>query len=165
MNLRREIYYLILEILFSIFVIFFGYYILNNFDKSSIDIAKSYSNTKQIAINLEDNDTILSNNEEEINANTLYLHNISSKNNAAKLLIKINKSNDLFKTNTILKINNNYYNLEDMDYFLDDNYIYIIIKKIAFDGYETKELNIKLLTKEKVNNVSEYLNYEFVTKV
>ena len=167
MNLKREIAYLIFEIIFCIFFIIYGYYIWNNFDASSYLIAKSYDNKKEIMVDINDNEGIvLSNDEEIVKPNILYLHNISSKNSVSKLIIKIEKDNILFKNNTILKINDKYYDLEELDYNADNNYIYIILDEYPLAGYETKELEIKILTKDKIEtNLGDYLNYEFISQI
>ena len=165
MSFHKELSYLIFEICFCIFVIVLGYIIWNNFDASNYEIAKSYANTKEIILDIDDCENIVvSDNENDVESNMLYLHNISGKNNNAKLMLKIDKNNTLFKDNTILKIDNNYYILNDLEFTNDNNYIYIIIDEFIFDSYETKELEIKILTKEKINsNIGEYLNYEFIT--
>ena len=153
MNLTKEIVYTVLEILLCFIIIVFGYYIWNNFDLSSLEIAKSYSNYKEVLVDIDDIDNIaVLGNENFANSNTIYLHNTSSINNNVKLILKINKDNVLFKENTILKI--------------DNNYIYIIIDNYDFNSYETKELKLKILLKEEVSqNLGEYLNYEFITQV
>ena len=167
MNLTKEIVYTVLEILLCFIIIVFGYYIWNNFDLSSLEIAKSYSNYKEVLVDIDDIDNIaVLGNENFANSNTIYLHNTSSINNNVKLILKINKDNVLFKENTILKIDNNYYNLKELDYKIDNNYIYIIIDNYDFNSYETKELKLKILLKEEVSqNLGEYLNYEFITQV
>ena len=167
MNFYKELTYLILEICFCIFVIIFGYILWNNFDTSNYEIAKSYSNKKEIIIDINDTENIvLSNNENNVEPNILYLHNLSGKNSNAKLILKIDKDNILFKDNTILKIDDYYYNLNGLEYTIDNSYLYIIIDEYKFDSYETKKLEVKILTKEKINsNIGEYLNYEFITQI
>ena len=167
MNLRKEIAYLILEILFCIFIIFYGYYIWNNYDLSKLEIAKSYKNDKNIIVNIEDiSNIVISNDENNIESNILYLHNTSSNNNSAKLILKINKDNELFKRNTILKIDQRYYDLSNLKCYKDKNFIYIIIDNYNFNSYETKELEVKILSKDQINNnISEYMNYEFIIQL
>ena len=167
MNIKKEIRYLIFEIILCVFIILFGFYLWNNFDMESFLIAKSYENKEGIILDITDTDNIvLSNNEDIIEPNILYLHNISGNNNTSKLIVKINKNNELFKNNTILKIDDNYYVLNDLDYYNDKDYTYIILDEFTFDGYETKELSVKLLTKDKVNtDIYTYLNYEFITEI
>lgn len=167
MNLKKEIAYLIFEIIICTFIIIFGYYLWNNYDLSSLEIAKSYSDYQKVIVDIDDaNNIVLSNNEDDIETNTLYLHNISNTNNSANLILKIDKDNELFKNNTILKIDNNYYNLTNLHSIIKDNYMFIIIEDYTFDSYETKKLEVKIITKEKPNqNIAEYLNYEFITQI
>ena len=166
MNLKREITYLIFEILFCIFFIIFGYYIWSNFDISNLLIAKSYNDKTIIQLDVLDaEEIVLSSDEDKVKPSKLYLHNISKKEGVSKLIIKIDKNNVLFKENTILKINEKYYNLEDLKYETNDEYIYVFLDQYTFDGYETKELEVKLLTKDKIDlNICEYLNYEFISE-
>ena len=75
MNFYKELTYLLLEIIFCIFIIIFGYIIWNNYDISNYYIAKSYANTKKVIIDIDDTENIvLSNNENDVESNKLYLH-------------------------------------------------------------------------------------------
>ena len=122
---------------------------------------------KKVIVDIDDiNSVVFSNNENDVESNTLYLHNISSTNNSVKLVLRINKDNELFKNNTILKIDNKYYNLSELNSVINNNYMYIIIDNYTFSSYETKKLEVKILSKEKPNqNIVEYLNYEFITQI
>ena len=167
MNVKKEIRYLLFEIILCLFIILFGYYIWNNFDMESFIIAKSYENKEGIILDINDTENIvLSNNEELVEPNLLYLHNISGNDNTSKLIIKISKENTLFKNNTIIKIGDKYYNLGDLEYYTDNSYSYITLDEFNFDAYETKELSVKLITKNEVNtDIYNYLNYEFITEI
>ena len=167
MNLKKEITYLVFEIIICLLVIVFGYHIWNNFNLSNYEIAKSYADTREVIVALEDtNNIVISNDENSIEDNILYLHNISGKENYTKLVLKLNKENELFKNNTIIKIDSKYYILSELDYIMDDSYVYITIDKYHFNEYETKELKFKLLSKDsKIDITSEQFNYEFITQL
>ena len=166
MNLKKEILSLIFEIIVCFSIIIVGLYYWVNCDRGSLEVAKYYSNYSNIVVNIDDQNTVLSSNENDIKSNTLLLKNTSSKKSNVKLVIKIDRNNMLFKNNTVLKIDNNYYNLDDLGFKSDNNYMYIFINNYEFNSYETKEFEIKLLTKESINyNIYDYLNYEFMTQV
>lgn len=166
MNFYKEFFLITLEISFAIFLIIFGYAIWDNFDQTSYNTAKYYDNNQKFEILLEDNEELITFYEKEntIDYSKLYLHNISDKNNNTLLTFKINKNNTILKDNVIVKINENYYDINKLNYKEDEIYCYFIINNIEFKGYETKEYNIKLLLKNKINeNINNYLNYEFAT--
>ena len=166
MNLKKEIISLIFEIIVCFCVIILGMYYWLNCDRTSLETAKHFSNYNKIVVNLSENNTVLSNDEKEVLPNILYLKNNTNKSKTAKLVVKIDKDNTLFRSNTIIKIDNIYYDLNNLDYKVDDKYNYIFINNITLNSYETKELEVKLLTKESIkNNIYKYLSYEFVTQV
>ena len=166
MNFKRKLIGILTEMFFAIFIIMFSLNLWINFDKTTYETANYYSKIKGVVIDISDEPFVLSSDESKVESNTLYLHNISNSNNSATLMIKINKSNILFLNNTILKIDNDYYNLKELNYEQDNTYYYIILKKVDLSGYETKLFNIKLLTKDNINtNIKDYLDYEFISKV
>ena len=111
------------------------------------------SKTKEVLIDVDYKDTY----------SILYLHNISGEDNNKTLSFKINKDNEYIKNNAILYIDNNFYELSNLNYTEDEYFRYYNVDNINFKGYETKEYNFKILLKEEINN--NYLNYEFVTNL
>lgn len=166
MNFYKEFFLVTLEIAFAIFIIIFGYAIWDNFDQTDYNIAKYYDDIEYYEIYLEDSEDNVSLLAEENNREytKLYLHNINDKNNNTLLTFKIYKENITLINNAIIKIENEYYDINKLNYKEDENYYYFIIKDIDFSGYETKEYNVKILLKEQLeNNTINYLDYEFVT--
>lgn len=166
MNFYKEFILSTLEIALAVFIIIFGYAIWDNFDLTDYNTAKYYDNIEYYEIYLEDSKDNISLLTEENNVEytKLYLHNVSEKNNDTLLTFKIDKENIILINNAIIKIENNYYDINKLDYKEDENYYYFIIEDVDFNGYETKEYNVKVLLKEKLeNNINEYLTYEFVT--
>lgn len=86
---------------------------------------------------------------------------MSNENNNKKLIFKISKDNNYIKENAILNINNNYFELNKLEYFEEDYFYNIILDDINLESYETKELYVKILLKDKV--IKENINYEFTT--
>ena len=164
MNFYKEFFLVTLEIAFAIFIIIFVYAIWDNFDLTDYHTAKYYDNVEQYEIFLEDNDKSISllSNENTTEYTKLYLHNISDKNNNTLLTLKVEKENKMLINNTIIKIDNEFYEINKLDYKEDDNYFYFIIENLDFNGYETKEYNVKVLMKEN-DDINEYLDYEFTT--
>ena len=164
MNFYREFILTTLEIALAVFIIIFGYAIWDNFDLTDYHTAKYYDNVEQYEVFLEDNDKSISllSNENTTEYTKLYLHNISDKNNNTLLTLKVDKENTLLINNTIIKIDNEFYEINKLDYKEDDNYLYFIIGNLDFNGYETKEYNVKVLIKEN-NDINEYLDYDFTT--
>lgn len=164
MNFYKEFFLITLEICFAIFIIIFGYAIWDNFDQSEYNTAKYYDNINEFELYIEDNDSYITliDEEKQSEPTKLYLHNISDKNNNTKLSFKINKDNKYLKNNAIINIDNNYYELNNLEFIEDDCSYYFIIDDIDFEGYETKEYSIKILLKNNYSN-NESINYEFVT--
>lgn len=168
MDFYKEFILTTLEICLAIFIIIFGYAIWDNFDLTNYNTAKYYNTTKNFEVIIEDfDDTIaIPNNEEDIKSSKLYLHNISGKENKTQLAFKIKKDNYILKNNAIIKIDNHYFDINKSDYKEDEHYYYFIIDDVSFNGYETKEYDIKVILKDNLNeNINEYLNYEFVAYI
>lgn len=165
MNFYKEFFLITFEIAFAIFMIIFGYTIWDNFDKSKYNTAKYYDNIEYYDIYLEDTNNNISLLTEENNTEyaKLYLHNISDKNNNTLLTFKINKENKNLINNTIIKIEDKYYEINKLNYKEDEIYYYFILEYISFNSYETKEYDIKVLLKEEQYNINNYIDYEFVT--
>jgi len=153
MEFYKDFLLTILEMIFAIFIIIFGYMVWDTFDQTNYEQAKLYSKTKEVLIDVDYKDTY----------SILYLHNISGEDNNKTLSFKINKDNEYIKNNAILYIDNNFYKLSNLNYIEDECFRYYNIDNINFKGYETKEYNFKILLKEEINN--NYLNYEFVTNL
>lgn len=153
MEFYKDFLLTILEMIFAIFIIIFGYMVWDTFDQTNYEQAKLYSKTKEVLIDVDYKDTY----------SILYLHNISGEDNNKTLSFKINKDNEYIKNNVILYIDNNFYELSNLNYIEDEYFRYYNVDNINFKGYETKEYNFKILLKEEINN--NYLNYEFVTNL
>lgn len=153
MEFYKDFLLTILEMIFAIFIIIFGYMVWDTFDQTNYEQAKLYSKTKEVLIDVDYKDTY----------SILYLHNISGEDNNKTLSFKINKDNEYIKNNAILYIDNNFYELSNLNYTEDEYFRYYNVDNINFKGYETKEYNFKILLKEEINN--NYLNYEFVTNL
>ena len=153
MSFYKDFLLTILEMIFAIFIIIFGYMVWDTFDQTNYEQAKLYSKTKEVLIDVDYKDTY----------SILYLHNISGEDNNKTLSFKINKDNEYIKNNAILYIDNNFYELSNLNYTEDEYFRYYNVDNINFKGYETKEYNFKILLKEEINN--NYLNYEFVTNL
>lgn len=163
MEFIKEFFLIMLEMAFAIFIIIFGYAIWDNFDLTNYNTAKYYDDAKDIEMYLEDDKNYISslNNEDNSEYAKLYLHNISNENNTKKLFFKISKDNIYMKENAVLNINNNYFELNNLEYIEEDYFYNFIIDDINLDSYETKKLYIKILLKEEV--IKENINYEFTT--
>lgn len=148
---KNEIFYIISEILFAIFIIIFGYYIWDGFDQTDYNIAKYYDNTKEVDLVYESN----MDNGYVGNNIVLSIHNISDKLNNKEIIFKLNKNSDL---NNIM-INDTIYSLSDNYINSDDNYNYYLIENINLKGYETKVYFIDL------NYDSNIYDYEFITEL
>lgn len=153
MEFYKDFLLTILEMIFAIFIIIFGYMVWDTFDQTNYEQAKLYSKTKEVLIDVDYKDTY----------SILYLHNISGEDNNKTLSFKINKDNEYIKNNAILYIDNNFYEFSNLNYTEDEYFRYYNVDNINFKGYETKEYNFKILLKEEINN--NYLNYEFVTNL
>ena len=55
MNFYKELFYILFEMFFSIFIIIFGYFIWDNFDTTELNIAKYNDATKAIDLVYESN--------------------------------------------------------------------------------------------------------------
>ena len=147
---KNEIFYIISEILFAIFIIIFGYYIWYGFDQTDYNIAKYYDNTKEVDLVYDSNvdNGYIGNNI------VLSIHNISDKLNNKEVIFKLNKNNNL---NNIM-INESIYSLKDNFINSDDSYNYYLIENINLEGYETKVYFIDL-------NENNIYDYEFITEL
>lgn len=155
MSFYKELFNILLEISFSIFIIIFGYNIWNNFDLTDYNAAKYYDDIKEVQIFYESNtDKGYSNNNSVIS-----IHNISDKTNNKDVILKLNKDNKL--DNILLDINQKKYNLNDLYLKEDEIYKYYLIDNSVLEGYETKTYFIDF---ELENNVLLY-DYEFITEV
>ena len=145
---KNEIFYIISEILFAIFIIIVGYFIWDGFDQTDYNIAKYYDNTREVDLIYESN---FDNGYEGDNI-VVSVHNISDKLNNKDIIFKLNKNSNLNN----IKINESFYSLNDNYISSDDNYNYYLIENINLKGYETKVYFIDLNN----NNV---FDYEFIT--
>lgn len=148
MNIFRESFFLIIEIIFSIFIILYGYYIWDNFDQSSYNIAKYYDNTKEVQIaydiNLDSNSVVS-------------IHNVSDKLNNKEIYLKINKENKL--EDVVLDINQRHYKLDDLYIVEDDLYNYYLIDNASLSGYETRVYFIDFFENKNL------VDFDFVVEI
>ena len=155
MNFYKELFYILAEIFFSIFIILFGYVIWDNFDQTQYITAKYYDNTNEVQITFESNiDKGYKNNNSIVS-----IHNVSDKDNSKNVILKINKENNLNKVG--LDINKNNYNLQDLFLEEDEIYNYYLIEKAKLVGYETKVYFIDFILED--NNL--LCDYEFITEL
>ena len=116
---------------------------MGNFDLNNYKTAILNDNTKNIEI-LNEN-------------NTLYVHNISKNNNETKLMIKVDKNVLINTEEFILEINNETYNLKELDCGSDEKYNYYDLYNIDFNSYETKNYNYNIIKSDK-----DLIEYEFI---
>lgn len=149
MEIYKEIFYLVIEMVICVFIIIFGYEFMNNFDSKNVSIAKYYDETKIVQLSYENN----------IDNSIISIHNVSDKLNNKNIILKINKQNNL--ENVILDINKINFNLNDLYLREDYNYKYYLIENIDLTAYETKTYYIDFILE---NNM--LLNdYEFITEL
>jgi len=141
MNFYKEFFKICFEISFSFFIIIFGYNIWNTFDLNSYQTAKYYENNKELDLLIDEN--------------KLYIHNLSDKDNTAKLVLKTNKED--ISDNIVINFNNEKYYIKDLECKKDEYYCYYIINNIELNGYETKEFNY--------NIINDNINYEIVATI
>lgn len=147
----KDIFSIILEMIFSIFIIFFGYYIWDGFDQSDYKIAQYYDNTKEVQLVYESN----IDNGYVGNEIVLSVHNISDKNNNKDVIFKLKKDIDIKN----ISINNILYNLNDIYINNDEFYNYYLIEDAKLNGYETRVYFIDIESDEFI------YDYEFITEV
>lgn len=152
MSFYKEFFLITLEVCFAIFITIFGYFIWDTFDQTSYEEAKFYSKTKEVLIDID----------YKVTDSILYLHNISGDDNNKTLLFKTNKDN-ILENNAIIYIDNNLYDLSNLNYTEDEFFRYYEIDNIAFKGYETKKYSFNILIKNDIKN--NYLNYDFITNI
>ena len=148
---KNEVFYIISEIFFAIFIIIFGYYIWSGFDQTDYKIAKYYDKTKEVDLVYESNmdNGYIGNNI------VVSVHNISDKINDKDIIFKLNKNSEL----TSIKINETIYNLNDIYIDNDENYNYYLIENAKLKGYETRVYFIDLVTDNYI------YDYEFLTEL
>ena len=150
MNFYKELMIILCEMMLSIFIAIFGYVLWNNFDSKKYMETINYDNTYEVEVAYEDN--------------CLMVHNVSRKDNNKDLMFKVNRfDSNLKNDDIILLIDGKEYDLSNLDYTVDDLYIYYIIDNISFNEYETKVYDAKVLSKSY--DVIDSLNYEFVTEI
>lgn len=148
---KNELFYIISEILFAIFIIVFGYYIWSGFDQTDYNIAKHYDNTREVDLVYE------SNHDKGYVGNNVIVsvHNISDKLNNKEIIFKLNKNVNL----DTIKINESVYSLKDIYINNDENYNYYLIEDADLYGYETRVYFIDLLTD------NDLYDYQFITEL
>ena len=146
----KEIFSIIFEILFSIFIIIIGYFIWDNFDQTDYKTAQYYDNIKDVDLIYESD----ADNNIEGNNVVVSIHNISDELNNKNVILKINKESNF----SYIKINNSYYNLNEIFMSNDDLYNYYLIENVDLDGYETKVYYIDMID-------NSFTDYEFVTEL
>ena len=147
----RDIFSIVLEMLFSIFIIIFGYYIWDGFDQTDYETAKYFDNIKDVEIVYESN----IDNGYEGNNMVVSVHNISDKNNKKDIILKLNRDSQVNN----LKINNVSKNLNEIFINSDDFYNYYLIENAKLDGYETKIYFVDVESDKFI------YDYEFITEV
>ena len=108
---------------------------------NSYQTAKYYENNKELDLLIDEN--------------KLYIHNLSDKDNTAKLVLKTNKED--ISDNIVINFNNEKYYIKDLECKKDEYYCYYIINNIELNGYETKEFNY--------NIINDNINYEIVATI
>lgn len=150
MNFYKELMIILCEMMLSIFIAIFGYVLWNNFDNKKYMETINYDNTYEVEVAYE-NDCLM-------------VHNVSRKDNNKDLMFKVNRfDSNLKNDDIILLIDGKEYDLSNLDYTVDDLYIYYIIDNISFNEYETKVYDVKVMSKSY--DVIDSLNYEFVTEI
>ena len=150
MNFYKELIIILCEMMLSIFIAIFGYVLWDNFDSKKYMETINYDNIYEVEVAYEDN--------------CLMVHNISRKDNNKDLMFKVNRfDSNLKNDDIILLIDGKEYDLSNLDYTVDDLYIYYIIDNISFNEYETKVYDVKVMSKSY--DVIDSLNYEFVTEI
>lgn len=150
MNFYKELMIILCEMMLSIFIAIFGYVLWNNFDNKKYMETINYDNTYEVEVAYE-NDCLM-------------VHNVSRRDNNKDLMFKVNRfDSNLKNDDIILLIDGKEYDLSNLDYTVDDLYIYYIIDNISFNEYETKVYDVKVLSKSY--DVIDSLNYEFVTEI
>lgn len=150
MNFYKELIIILCEMMLSIFIAIFGYVLWDNFDSKKYIETINYDNIYEVEVAYEDN--------------CLMVHNISRKDNNKDLMFKVNRfDSNLKNDDIILLIDGKEYDLSNLDYTVDDLYIYYIIDNISFNEYETKVYDVKVMSKSY--DVIDSLNYEFVTEI
>jgi len=146
----KDIFIYISEILLSLFLIIFSYYVWSGIDQTDYNTAKYYDNIKEVQLVY---DSAIDNNNVGNNI-VLSIHNISNKKNNKDILFKINKN--VILDNVI--INSNNYNLSDIYYKEDEIYNYYLIEKAQLNGYETRVYFVDLISDNSI------YDYEFITE-
>ncbi len=150
MNFYKELMIILCEMMLSIFIAIFGYVLWNNFDNKKYMETINYDNTYEVEVAYE-NDCLM-------------VHNVSRRDNNKDLMFKVNRfDSNLKNDDIILLIDGKEYDLSNLDYTVDDLYIYYIIDNISFNEYETKVYDVKVMSKSY--DVIDSLNYEFVTEI
>lgn len=148
---KGEIFYIITEIFFAIFIILFGSYIWDGFDQTDYKIAKYYDKTREVDLIYESN----MDNGYVGNNIVVSVHNISDKINNKEVIFKLNKTINL----NSIKINQSVYNLNDIFMVNDENYNYYLIENANLEGYETRVYFIDLLSEDTL------YDYQFITEL
>lgn len=84
---------------------------------------------------------------------------MNSNRNNILLKIRVNNNEDVVN-NTILRIDNDFYKLNDLEVIDVDDYKYFVVDNYILKGYETVKYDVSFLT---INNdyVIDNLNYDF----
>lgn len=137
MKLYVDFFKIVLHISLAVFVVIYSYIIINGFD---------------IKIKYDDSQLVYEN-------NYIMIHNVNSNRNNILLKIKVNNNEDVIN-NTILRIDNDFYKLNDLVVIDVDDYKYFVVDNYILKGYETVKYDVSFLT---INNdyVIDNLNYDF----
>lgn len=137
MKLYVDFFKIVLHISLAVFVVIYSYIIINSFD---------------IKIKYDDSQLVYEN-------NYIMIHNVNSNRNNILLKIKVNNNEDVIN-NTILRIDNDFYKLNDLVVIDVDDYKYFVVDNYILKGYETVKYDVSFLT---INNdyVIDNLNYDF----
>ena len=137
MKLYVDFFKIVLHISLVVFVVIYSYIIINGFD---------------IMIKYDDSQLVYEN-------NYIMIHNMNSNRNNILLKIKVNNNEDVIN-NTILRIDNDFYKLNDLEVIDVYDYKYFVVDNYILKGYETVKYDVSFLT---INNdyVIDNLNYDF----
>ena len=137
MKLYVDFFKIVLHISLVVFVVIYSYIVINGFD---------------IKIKYDDSQLVYEN-------NYIMIHNMNSNRNNILLKIRVNNNEDVVN-NTILRIDNDFYKLNDLEVIDVDDYKYFVVDNYILKGYETVKYDVSFLT---INNdyVIDNLNYDF----
>ena len=140
---------IIKHMLTTILIVIMSFFVwMNNPSQAGAQIAASFNN-RNILVTFDGFDLLTNIEDENYNALTptnLNLRNTTNKSKSYKLYYTIAKTSTVPYNTLKIALNNEIYDLKELDYIEDDSYLYFMVDEDTLDAYTNVNISVRIWT-------------------